>query len=358
MPISDENDPAARLKSRKTEDRIAAVKKIARSDGPQKQALLLVALADASPYVAALAAEALGEGVDDDALSVLLERFEFLSADGLKRDPGCLKRDPGCLIRANLAFAFGRLEYHLAFDALRRGIRVVQIEAVGGVPTDTAGALRGNCALALGALRDPSSVRDIALLLFDRGDAARRGFPSDPRTNVEPRKAAARALALLGSVQGRLPLTLRLVHPENEVPEVLQECMRALVELEDPQAIEVLRPYLESRDEPLAAYTALMIAQTRAPEAAALLGGAIGRLHGDPLRATVLALSTLRTPDSEEMLRALAKSERESVRLAAIETLPPDDDTKTLLEGLAAHDPSPKVRLAAYTALRLSPSND
>lgn len=351
MPISDENDPAARLKSRKTEDRIAAVKKIARSDGPQKQALLLVALADASPYVAALAAEALGEGADDDALSVLLERFEFLSADGLKRDPGCL-------IRANLAFAFGRLEYHLAFDALRRGIRVVQIEAVGGVPTDTAGALRGNCALALGALRDPSSVRDIALLLFDRGDAARRGFPSDPRTNVEPRKAAARALALLGSVQGRLPLTLRLVHPENEVPEVLQECMRALVELEDPQAIEVLRPYLESRDEPLAAYTALMIAQTRAPEAAALLGGAIGRLHGAPLRATVLALSTLRTPDSEKMLRALAKSERESVRLAAIETLPPDDDTKTLLEGLAAHDPSPKVRLAAYTALRMSPSND
>lgn len=343
--MPDETDVASRLRSKRTEERITAVKQIARSDGPQKQALLLRALEDSSHYVAALAAEALGEGADDAALGVLVERFDFLSGDGLKRDPGCQ-------IRASLAFAFGRLEYHPASEALRRAIRVSQIEAVGGVPTDTAGALRGNCALALGALRRPDSVRDIALLLFDRTGPAGRGFNPDPRANVEPRKSAARALALLGSIQGRLPLTLRLVHPENEVPEVLQECMRALVDLEDPQAVEVLRPYLQSRDEALAAYTALMIAQTRAPEAPALLGEVIRRLSGDPMRAAVLALSTLRSDEANALLRALASGEREAVRLAVVETLPVDEATTPLLERLAAKDPSPKVRLAAYGALR------
>lgn len=341
----EETELKERLQSKRTEDRIGAVKQLIKSGLSDKQALLLKALEDRSTYVSSLAAEALGEGADDSALDAMVVRFEYLSADGVKRDPGCQ-------IRANLAFAFGRLEYHFARDVLNQGIVTRQIEAVGGVPTDTAGALRGNCALALGALRNPDSVRALALLLFDRGDAARRGLPGDPRANVEPRKSAARALSLLGSVQGRLPLTLRLVHPENEVPEVLQECIRALVELEDPQAVEVLQPYLESRDEALAAYTALMIAQTRAPEAVRLLGETIGRLRGDPLRAVVLALSTLRTPEADEKMRAFLKSEREAVRLAVIETLKVDAATKPILERLAANDPSPQVRLAAYHALR------
>ncbi|MDQ2686737.1 MAG: hypothetical protein M3Y28_02605 [Armatimonadota bacterium] len=337
----DEAELKERLQSKRTEERIEAVKQLIKSELSDKQALLLKALEDRSTYVASLAAEALGEGTDDNALSAMIARFEYLSADGVKRDPGCQ-------IRANLAFAFGRLECHFASDVLNVGIRTHQIEA----GDDTAGALRGNCALALGALRNPDSVRALALLLFARGDAAQRGLPGDPRANVEPRKSAARALSLLGSVQGRLPLTLRLAHPENEVPEVLQECMRALVELEDPQVVEVLQPFLESRDEALAAYTALMIAQTRAPEAVGLLGATIDRLRGDPLRAVVLALSTLRTPEADEKMRAFLKSGREAVRLAVIETLTVDAVTKPILERLAANDPSPQVRLAAYHALR------
>ena len=211
-------------------------------------------------------------------------------------------RDPGCQIRANLAFALGRLQYHPASDVLRAGIRTVQIEPVGGVPFDTAAHLRANCALALAQLRDVDCVRDIALLLFDRSGYALRGVGPDPTLKMEPRKAAARALALTGSVQARLPLTLKLVHPENEAPEVLQECMQALVDLEDPHALEVLEPYLSTTDARLAAYAALMIARTQAPEAAALLGEAMQRLSGDPLRATVLALTTLRTPEAYALL--------------------------------------------------------
>ena len=235
---------------------------------------------------------------------------------------------------------------------LRVGIRTVQIEPVGGVPFDTAAHLRANCALALAQLRDVDAVRDIALLLFDRAGYALRGVHPDPTLKMEPRKAAARALALTGSVQARLPLTLRLVHPENETPEVLQECMQALVDLEDPHALEVLEPYLHHDDARLTTFAGLMIARTQAPEAAALLGGAVQRLSGDPLQAMVLALTTLRTPEAYVLLHELARAEREQVRLAVVGALPPDAASREMLEDLAARDSSQRVRTAAATALR------
>ncbi len=342
--MTDQTTLQQRLRAKKTEDRILAVKQVTQSSVPDRQRLLLDALHDKSPYVAALAAEALGEDADDHAAAVMVTRFAELTVSGPKTDPGCQ-------IRAALAFALGKLEYRHAGTVLRQGIRTVQIEPVGGVPFDTAAHLRGNCALALAYLRDPDSVRDIALLLFDRSGFAGHGFTPDPSIKVEPRKAAARALALSGSVAARLPLTLRLVHPENEVPEVLQECMTALVDLEDPYALEVLQPYLTHRDPSLAAYAALMIARTRAPEAAQLLGDAAPRFSGDALQAILLALTTLRTPDAEAVLHALAREGRDDIRLAVIPLLPPSDAAVPLLQTLAARDPSPRVRNAAKTAL-------
>jgi HEAT repeat protein len=333
----------AKLKSKQTQDRLQAVKRIADLPPPERQPLLLQALSDKSPYVAALAAEALGEGADDKAALAMTEMFGSLCADGIKLDPGCH-------IRSNIAFALGRLEYRPASDMLRLGIKLTQIEAVGGVPFDTAAHLRGNCALALAQIRDPDCVRDIALLLFDRSGFARQ--PLDPTVKMEPRKAAARALSLSGNIQARLPLTLKLVHPENEEPEVLSECMQALVELEDPFVLEVLERYLTHSDRRLAAYAALMIAQSQQPGAAALLAGAVEQFSGDALRAVVLALVTIRDPDAYDRLHHLLKSDREAVRLAAIDALPPDAASRTLLETLAARDPSPRVKAAAKAALR------
>ena len=333
----------AKLKSKQTQDRLQAVKRIADLEPSERQALLLEALSDKSPYVAALAAEALGEGADDKAALAMTEMFGALCADGIKLDPGCH-------IRSNIAFALGRLEYYPASAMLRVGIRLTQIEAVGGVPFDTAAHLRGNCALALAQIRDPDCVRDIALLLFDRSGFARQ--PLDPTVKMEPRKAAARALSLSGNIQARLPLTLKLAHPENEEPEVLQECMQALVELEDPFALEVLTPYLTHSDRRLAAYAALMIAQSQQPGAAALLAGAVEQFSGDALRAVVLALATIRDPDAYDRLHRLLQSDREAVRLAVIDALPPDAASQALLKTLAARDPSSRVKAAAKAALQ------
>ena len=342
--IMDAEQIRTKLRSRQTQDRIGAFAQIARLDPPERQALLLEALADKSPYVAALAAEALGDGADDRAALVLTEHFGTLCADGPKLDPGCH-------IRANLAFSLGRLEYRPASDMLRLGIKIVQVEAVGGVPFDTAAHLRANCALALAQIGDPDCVRDIALLLFDRSGFAFNRAPIDPTIKMEPRKAAAQALAITGSVQARLPLTLKLVYPENEEPEVLQECMTALVDLEDPHALEVLEPYLKHSDRRLAAYSALMIARTQSPGAAGLLAAAIPSFSGDTLKAVVLALATVRAPEAYDHLHALAGSDREAVRLAVIDALPPDAASQALLKKLAARDPSPKVKAAAKLAL-------
>ncbi len=312
------------LRSRRVEDRIRAVQMLAHRDTfaetskqskTSRQSLLLRALSDRSNYVAALAAEALAhlDGLRDegDALAQMVERFEHLGEDGLRRDPGCH-------IRAHLAFAFGRLEYGPAAGALRGGLRTVQIEPVGGVPFDTGAHLRANCALALAQIRAPDALRDIALLLFDIGTPS---FSDLKYNAVEPRKAAAQALARLRDQAAIVPLAVRLAHPMGESPEVLQECMQAIVSLEDPRAIELLEPYLAHADEHLAAFAALMIAQTRAPQAPALLRGVIERLSDQPLQAAVLALTVLRTPQADDVLHDLTKHPRKAVRRAASEVL-------------------------------------
>ena len=96
-----------------------------------------------------------------------------------------------------------------------------------------------------------------------------------------------------------------------------------------------------------------MIARTQAPAAAALLGGAVQRLSGEPLQAMVLALMTLRTPEAYALLHELARAEREQVRLAVVGALPPDAASREVLEELVARDPSPRVRTAAANALRV-----
>lgn len=302
-------------------------------------------MCDRSNYVAELAAKALADGADESAAVFMVDRFFYLMQDGLIRDPGCH-------IRALLAFAFGRLEYTPAADALRQGIRAVQIEPVGGVPFDTAAHLRANCALALAQIHAPDALWDITLLLFDHGTQA-IGAGDVKLLKVEPRKAAAQALARMADPAAIVPLSLRLTYPEGESPEVLQECMQAVVALEDPRALELLKPYLQHADAHLAAYAALMIAQTQAAEAPALIRETVPRLSGDPLQAAVLALTVLRSEEARTVLLELAEDKREAVRLAVVEAMAGRQDpaSRQCLQRLAKKDRSTAVRGAAKRAI-------
>jgi HEAT repeat protein len=340
----------ALIKSKNLEERLRAVRLASRLSEGERQAPLLLLLRDRANYVAALAAEALGASADWKSAGEMRERFLWLSENGEKRDSGCH-------IRSHLAYAFGRLEYTPGHDVLRIGLRTVQIEPVGGVPFDTAASLRANCALALAHLHDPDAVREIAPLLFDNGenriDRILNPVGIAKRILPEVRKKMAQALAATGDPVAAIPLELKLQFPTGEAPEVLQECMQALVQLEADNTLEVLAPYLGHHDNHLAAFAALMIAQTNAPEAAALLKETIEDLYGDPLRAVILALSSLRSDEARAILRGVAEDHRMVARLALIEALNGsiDEADRACLQRLADSDSYPQVREAALAAL-------
>ncbi len=333
------------LKSRKTEERIRAVGYLDTLPETERVPLLLATLDDSSKFVAAMAAEKLRDVSDWRVAPVMIEKFLFCAEDGTARDPGCH-------LRGHLAFALGKMEFHGAIHALRIGIRTRQIEAVGGVPFDTGAHLRANCALALASLGASDCLRDITLLLFDLSGHALAG-DSAAHLKVEPRKAAAQAMVILGDRNALVPLTLRLTYPQNEHADVLQECMTALVELADDRIVEILEPYLSHSDQFLAAHAALCLARSQQPEAVELLLSALPRLSANPLRAVVFALQVIRSDAAQNALLGLLSHPREAVRLAAIEAFADSRDQNALaqLQTLARSDSSSTVRSAAKNAL-------
>jgi HEAT repeat protein len=338
------------IKSKKVEDRLRGVKLAERLSEPERQSALLKLMCDRVNYVAATAAEVLGRLGDWNSGRPMQERFLWLSEDGPKRDAGCH-------IRSHIAYAFGRLEYTPGSEALRIGLKTVQIEAVGGVPFDTAASLRANCAVSLAFLRDPHAVRDIAPLLFDTGenkiDRIVKPVGIAKRILPEVRKKMAQALGATGDPAAAIPLRIKLAFPGDEAAEVLQECMHALVSLEVDDALDVLRPYLQHHDSHLCAYAALMIAQVDSPEVPDLLKETIENLYGDPLRAVILGLSSHRSDDARAILRAVVNDTRMAARLALVEALEGslDEADRACIKQLAAKDPQARVREAAAAAL-------
>jgi HEAT repeat protein len=301
------------LKSKKTEDRIKGVQLLLRKGANADPNLLLKLLTDRSPYVAAIAAKALGSCADMPAMRLMIERFEAISSDGFKLDPGCH-------IRAGLASSFANLNCLHAEPVLLTGIRTVQIEPVGGVPFDTGAHLRGACALALGQIGARDALREISYLLFDHGTRA-CGAGDRNSVFVEPRKCAVQALQALGTQEALFPLALRLKYPEGETSEVLQECMAALVQLEDPFLEDTLELYFDSKmsaEHPeLAAYAALMLARARVPNAERKLEMLICECYERPtLEALVAGLAAVRTAGAQAALKRLAEHERRLVREA------------------------------------------
>ncbi|HEV2472240.1 MAG TPA: HEAT repeat domain-containing protein [Chthonomonadales bacterium] len=329
-PESGEGRAERLLTSRDTLDRARALRLLERRDIPSRQALLLRALKDRSNYIAAAAAQILADCAEEPSLSAMRERFCFLAQDGLKRDPGCH-------IRSHLAIAFGRLAYTPAIADLREGLQTVQIEPVAGIPTDTAVHLRANCALALGALHDFNAIRDVAVLLFT---------PSD---NLDCAKAAVRSLAMMGHESCLIPLHLALCGIGTMPAELLEECMAADVELEDPRAVEVLTPFLHGSNPGLAAFAAIMVARTRAPEAADILLEAIDRFRAENLEAVALAVCAMRTEGSVKAAAEMLQSARSDVRLAVLAAMAetgPVVET-SVLQKMVGEDPDREVRKAA-----------
>jgi HEAT repeat protein len=336
------------LRARRMEERVAAVEALAHIDPAESTPILVGALRDRYHYVGWLAAKILGQRCDPETVPALVECFAWMCEEGKTRDPGCR-------IRVELATMLGNLGYTEAAEVLAVGLRTVQMEMDGPVLVDTALRLRGCCALALSQIRPPGALLEITLLLFGTVRTA------DGYVEVRAPEEAATALGYWGDPAAILPLAAILGRPALATPEVVASCMDAIVELQAPEATSLLAPYLQGSGAAhggdtafLCARAALALARTRRPETLSILEACLGSTADESCETVAIALASLRSDEARDALLRASSHPRSSVRAATAAGLAlfPDEETRAVLQRMAASDRSAQVRRAASTALR------
>ncbi len=239
----------------------------------------------------------------------LVAAFERFLPEGAKSDPQCWAKHE--IARTLSAFEYQEPELYLA------GMRCIQLESTWGGVTDTAGALRGVCALGLVQCRTLSNTQVLLHLL-----------PLFADKDLPVRVNAARAVEQVGTEAAALLLRLRAELASDE-PELLGACYSGVLRIEGPGAIPWAAKFLRNgnagaRDvpDPAAAEAAFAIAETRTGEAAALLMTTYRQTRDPDFRGTLLsALALTRQDAAIEFLFGLiadgSKAAREALENAA-----------------------------------------
>jgi hypothetical protein len=197
--------------------------------------------------------------------------------------------DPQCWAKNALAKALAAFEYQ-EHELFLTGMRHIQLEAGWGGSSDTAGTLRGTCALALVQCRELNSHRLLAHLVPVLAD---KDLPV--RVNV------VRAIEQVGTDSAALLLRL-LAELASDAPEVLGACYSGVLEIEGPSALDWVARFLRREDDP-AAEAAMAIAQIRIPEAFRLLQKTFGAARDPWFRSTVLtAIALTRQQEATDWL--------------------------------------------------------
>jgi hypothetical protein len=144
------------------------------------------------------------------------------------------KSDPQCWAKNALAKTLAAFEYQEP-ELFLTGMRHIQLEPVWGGTADTAGTLRGTCALALVQCREVDSHRLLIHLI-----------PLFVDKELPVRVDAVRAVVQVGSDSAALLLRLRAELASDE-PELLGACYSGVLALEGPAAIVGPRSSSHSR---------------------------------------------------------------------------------------------------------------
>jgi hypothetical protein len=207
------------------------------------------------------------------------------------------KSDPQCWAKNAIAKALAEFEYQDP-DIFLAGMRHIQLEPVWGGTEDSAGTLRGVCALALVQCRELNSHRVLTCLtpLF-----------ADKQLSV--RVNAARAVEQVGTDSAALLLRLRAELASDE-PELLGTCYSGVLGLEGSSAIPWVAGFLPPEDD-AAAEAALAIAQTHAPEAFELLKATFAGARDPWFRVALLsAIALTRQQEATDWLLDLIGNEK------------------------------------------------
>jgi HEAT repeats len=198
----------------------------------------------------------------------LAAAFPRFLEDAAKSDPQCWAKN--AIAKALAAFEYQEPEFFLA------GMRHIQLEPVWGGTEDSAGTLRGICALALVQCRGLNSHRVLTLLT-----------PLIADKELSVRVNSARAVEQVGTDSAALLLRLR-AELASDGPELLGACYSGVLAIEGPSAIAWVTKFLPPEDD-AAAEAAMAIAQTHAPETFEILRTAFFRARDPWFRKAVLS---------------------------------------------------------------------
>jgi len=185
------------------------------------------------------------------------------------------KSDPQCWAKNAIAKTLAEFE-HQDSALFLSGMRHIQLEPGWGGATDSAGPLRGTCALALVQCRELNSHRVLAHLV-----------PLFADKELSVRVNAARGVEQVGTDSAALLLRLRAELASDE-PELLGACYSGVLALEGAAALGWVAQFLPPEDD-AAAEAAMAIAQTRVAEAFPPLLAAFQRAHDPWFRKAVLS---------------------------------------------------------------------
>lgn len=280
---------------------------------PDAIAFVKKTLENRSNLLVAKAARLVEDNLLLDLVPDLLAAFERFFVNPEKTDPQCWAKNA-------LSRALARLECRDE-DVYLRGLHHHQMEPAWGGRSDSAGALRANCAHALVACEGIAN-EDLLILLLDLL------VDADKSVRVE----AARAIAQIGDPAVPV-LRFRALIP-GEDPEVLAAVFSALLSIQRDASIPFVARFLEAGDD-AAGEAAFALAETHNPMALEALLGIRRRptpATTEPWFAGVLlsAIALTRLPQAVDYLIALIESE--------------DCDAVLAIESLAKTSPGSELR--------------
>jgi HEAT repeat protein len=317
---------------RRFEEQIAALDQLRLQPPEARVEPLRKALDHRNNFVVAKASDLVREFQLTDLLPELLKSFDRFFENPEKSDPQCWAKN--AISRALAAFEVQQPEVFLC------GMHHIQLEAVWGGRSDTAGPLRATCALALVQCRRLTNDELLAHLIDLFAD-------KDKTVRAE----VARAVEQVGSPPASLLLRLRATLAHDE-PEVLGACYSGILRLEGVSAIPWVSHFLITGDD-AAGEAALAIAGTRSPEAFDALRKTLDTASDPWFRSVLLSAIALTRQDAAmDFLLDLVKSESLDAEHAieAVMRSMPSQEVVRCLESLVKGNP----RLASAFATQRS----
>ena len=272
------------------------------ADAASAEAPLRKALGDRAGYYVAKAAALVEHfGLRSLAPDLAAAFDRFLAGDPIKTDPQCWAKNA-------IIPALHALEYRMAAPYLR-GLRHVQLEPVFGGRSDSAGPLRGKCALAL--VDSDLAPRLILMALTD--------LLVDPDRTA--RLDAVRAVARLAQPESAVLIRFKALTGDDH-PDVMRECLLSLMTLAPADSVEFVSRFLDPANDLLCADAAEALSGARHPEALeALLAFLRKPIPMSTRRSVLLTLAASPIPEAGEYLASVIADEPVEAAEAAVAAL-------------------------------------